>query len=112
MYVKPVPFGGCPIRGVAILPASALLKLNGELALHPEEKAKVLRQSFPPTECPEEIERAVRRASPNKAPGADGVTNGILHRTLDILPPHTYAGSSIHVYNRDTAPYTSRRRLR
>ena len=92
-------------------PAStpALVKPNGELAQQPEEKAEVLRQSFfppphqadltdlegyeypPPIECPDitttEIEKAVRRASPNKAPGADGITNGILHQTLDILLP-------------------------
>ena len=86
-----------------------LAKPNGELAHEPEEKAEVLRQSFfppplhanlsdteryqypPPIECPDitipEIENAVRRASPNKAPGADGITNGVLHQTLDILLP-------------------------
>ena len=98
-------------RGNA-LPAStpALAKPNGELAHQPGEKAEVLRQSFfppplqadlsdiegyqypQPTECPditeEEIRRVVRRASPNKAPGADGIPNGILHLTLDILLPH------------------------
>jgi hypothetical protein len=44
-----------------------------------------------PVECPDitpaEIERIVRRVSPNKAPGPDGIINGILHRTLDILLP-------------------------
>ena len=34
-----------------------------------------------------EIEKAVRRAAPNKAPGTDDITNGILHQTLDILLP-------------------------
>lgn len=34
-----------------------------------------------------EVERAVRTASPNKAPGNDGITNGILQQTLDILLP-------------------------
>jgi hypothetical protein len=29
----------------------------------------------------------IRRASPNKAPGADGITNSVLHQTLDILLP-------------------------
>jgi ribonuclease HI len=29
----------------------------------------------------------VRRASPNKAPGTDGIPNAILHQTLDILLP-------------------------
>ena len=87
----------------------ALAKPDGKLAQEPEEKAEILRRSFfppplqanlldlegyqypPPIECPDitkpEIEKAVRRASPNKAPGADGVTNGVLHQTLDILLP-------------------------
>lgn len=87
----------------------ALAKPDGDSAHQPEEKAEVLRQTFfppppqadisdtkgyeypPPIDCPDitmtEIERAVRRASPNKAPGADGITNGILHQTLDILLP-------------------------
>jgi len=34
-----------------------------------------------------EIEKAIRRASPNKAPDVDGITNDILHETLDILLP-------------------------
>ena len=90
-----------------------LAKQNGEFAKTPEEKAEVLRQSFfppprqanltdindfvyaPPIECPDithaEIERAIRRASPNKAPGLDGITNGILHQTLDILLPSLQA---------------------
>ena len=77
----------------------ALVKPDGGSVHQPEEKAEVLRQTFfppppqadlsdidgyeyPPTiECPAittvEIERAVRRASPNKAPGADGISNGI-----------------------------------
>ena len=64
-------------------------------------KTEVLRQSFfppplqadlsdlegyqypPSIEYPDitipEIEKAVRRASPNKAPGIDGITNGVLH---------------------------------
>lgn len=29
----------------------------------------------------------MRGAAPNKAPGTDDITNGILHRTLDILLP-------------------------
>jgi hypothetical protein len=45
----------------------------------------------PPIECPTittaEIERAVRRAPPNNAPGADGISNGILHQMLEILLP-------------------------
>ena len=88
------------------------MKPDGELAHQAEEKAETLRQSFfpPPLradlldingyeypqtiECPEitpsEIERAVRRAAPNKTPGADDITNGILHQTLDILLPSLY----------------------
>ncbi|KAJ3453607.1 hypothetical protein MRS44_017854 [Fusarium solani] len=87
----------------------ALVKPDGELVQQPEEKAEVLRQSFfpppcqadlsdvegyvypPPIECPDitmpEVERAVRRAAPNKAPGIDGITNGVLHQTLDLLLP-------------------------
>jgi ribonuclease HI len=92
-------------------PAStpALAKPNGEIAQQPEEKAEVLRQAFfppprqadladiagyeypPPIECPDvtmaEVEKAVRKAAPNKAPGTDGITNSILHTTLDILLP-------------------------
>jgi hypothetical protein len=86
-----------------------LVKQDGGLAHEPEEKAETLRQTFfppppqadlsdiegyaypPPIECPDitlpEIERAVRRASRNKAPGTDGIINGILHQTLDILLP-------------------------
>ena len=78
----------------------------------PEEKAEILRQSFfppplnadlsdidgytypLPIECPEitpsEVARAVRRAAPNKAPGTDGITNGILHQKLDILLPYLH----------------------
>jgi hypothetical protein len=85
------------------------MKPDGELAHQAEEKAEILRQSFfpsplradlsdideyeypQPIECPEitpqEIVKAVRRAAPNKAPGTDDVTNGILHQTLDILLP-------------------------
>jgi hypothetical protein len=88
------------------------MKPDGELASRPEEKAETLRQSFfppplqaylsdisgyeypQPIECPEitssEIEKAVRRAAPNKAPGTDNITNDILHQTLDILLPHLY----------------------
>jgi len=90
----------------------ALMKPDGELACQSEEKAETLRQSFfprpiqadlsdingygypQPIECPEitmpEIEKAVRRAAPNKAPGTDNITNGILHQTLDILLPHLH----------------------
>jgi ribonuclease HI len=86
-----------------------LVKQDGGLAHEPDEKAEALRQTFfppplqadlsdiegyaypPPIECPEitipEIEKAVRGTSPNKAPGTDGIINGILHQTLDILLP-------------------------
>lgn len=87
----------------------ALAKPNGELVQRPEEKAELLRQAFfppprqadvsdihgyeypSPIECPDittsEVENAVRRAAPNKAPGTDRITNAILHKTLDILLP-------------------------
>ena len=87
----------------------ALMKPDGELAHQAEEKAETLRQSFfpppfgadlsdingydypSPIECPEitpqEIEKAVRRAAPNKAPGTDDIPNAILHQTVDILLP-------------------------
>jgi ribonuclease HI len=86
-----------------------LIKPNGELAQEPQEKAQLLRQAlFPPPsradlsdiegyqyppaiECPDitgpEIEKVIRGASPNKAPGGDGVTNGILQQVLDIILP-------------------------
>jgi len=89
-----------------------LVQPNGELAHRPEDKADVLRRSFfpppakadltdledyeypEPIQCPDitaaEIERAVRKAGPNKAPGVDGITNGILHKTLDLLQPHLF----------------------
>lgn len=87
----------------------AFAKPDGGLAETTGEKADVLRQSFfptprqadlsdighceypPPIECPNitsaEIEKAIRQASPNKAPGLDGITNNILHKTLDVLIP-------------------------
>ena len=95
----------------ALAPACTpdLRKPDGELAHQAGEKAEALRQSFfpapleadltdihgyeypPPIECPgitpSEIEKAVRRAAPNKAPGTDDITNGVLHQTLDILLP-------------------------
>lgn len=37
-----------------------------------------------------EIEKAVRTSALNKAPGADGITNGILYETIDILLPYLY----------------------
>lgn len=87
-----------------------LNKPDGGLARQAEEKAETLRQSFFPSphradisdidgyeyptaiRCPEitprEIENAVRRAAPNKAPGTDNIPNGILHQTIGILLPH------------------------
>ena len=84
-----------------------LQKPDGGFAHQAQEKAETLRQTFFPSPrradlldisefeypqpivCPEitetEIERAVRRAAPNKAPGTDGIPNGILHQTLDII---------------------------
>lgn len=47
-----------------------------------------------PIECPEispsEIETAVRRTAPNKAPGTDDIQKIIFHQTLDILLPYLY----------------------
>lgn len=46
-----------------------------------------------PTTCPcppitdSEILRAVNRASPNKAPGPDGIINGTLHKVADLILP-------------------------
>lgn len=95
-------------------PASTppLVKPDGGLAQRPQEKAEVLRQTFfppppaadlsdiddyeypPEIDGPDitmpEIEKAIRKAAPNKAPGADGITNGILHQTLDVLLPHLH----------------------
>jgi endonuclease/exonuclease/phosphatase family metal-dependent hydrolase len=89
-----------------------LVKPDGTLAQQPEEKAETLRQSFfppphqadisdingfqypPAIECPDitpqEIERAVRGAAPNKAPGTDGIPNAILHQTIGILLPYLH----------------------
>lgn len=89
-----------------------LLKPEGGLAQRPQEKAEVLRQTFfPPPPAADlsdinnykyppaikgpditmlEIKKAIRKAAPNKAPGANGITNGILHKTLDILLPHLH----------------------
>ena len=96
-------------RTVAPACTPALRKPDRELAHQACEKAETLHQSFfppplradltdingyeypQPIECPEitpsETERAVRRATPNKAPGTDDITNGILHQVLDILLP-------------------------
>lgn len=87
-----------------------LKKPEGGLARQAEEKAETLRQSFfppplradladidgfeypKPHECPDitpsEIERAIRRAAPNKMPGTDNIPNVILHQTLDLILPH------------------------
>lgn len=78
-----------------------MAKPDGGLAYEPKEKTETLRQTFftpppradlsdingyeypQPIECPEispsEIERAVRRAAPNKAPGKDDIPNIIIH---------------------------------
>jgi hypothetical protein len=87
-----------------------LKKPEGGLARQAQEKAETLRQSFfpppmranladidgfeypKPYECPEitssEIERAIRKAAPNKMPGTDNIPNNILHQTLDLILPH------------------------
>jgi hypothetical protein len=89
-----------------------LVKPDGGLARQLEEKAETLQQTFfppppqanlsdidgygypQPIKCPEitpsKIERAVRRAAPNKAPGIDNIPNGILHQILNILLPHLH----------------------
>jgi hypothetical protein len=86
---------------VAAACTPTLKKPDGGFAHQAKEKAETLRKSFfppplradlsdingyeypPATECPEitlrEIKKAVRRAAPNKAPGNDIITNGILH---------------------------------
>lgn len=79
----------------------ALVKPDGELVQQPEKSffppscqadlSDVEGYEYPPPiECPDitvtEIERAVRKAAPIKAPGIDGITNGVLHQTPDILP--------------------------
>ena len=78
----------------------ALHKPNGELAIDVADKAETLRQLFfpppltadlsdidhfdylNPIECPEitsaEVEKAIRKAAPDKAPGADDIPNRIL----------------------------------
>lgn len=77
------------------------MKPDGELAHQVKEKAETLRESFfpppiytnlsdvnkyeypPSIECPEitiqEIEKAIHRAAPNKAPGIDDIPNVVLH---------------------------------
>lgn len=97
------------------LPATCtpeLVKPDGGIARMAQDKAKVLCESFftppaeadlsdidgyqypSPIECPNmtmnEIEKAVKSAAPHKAPGADGITNGILQLVLDILLPSLY----------------------
>ena len=87
----------------------ALSREDGSLETEAEGKVRLLRSSlFPPPikanlsdirgydyptpcSCPpitdSEILRAVNRASPNKAPGPDGITNGILQKVVDLIMP-------------------------
>jgi ribonuclease HI len=87
-----------------------LIKPGGGFARQAKEKAETLRESFfppplkanlsdingfaypQPVECPEitpsEIEKAIRKAAPNKTPGTDDIPNGILHQTLDLILPN------------------------
>ena len=98
-----------------------LQRPDGSVAQEATAKAELLRQSFfpPPRraelsdtigyeypeaiECPEitlnEITRAIRRAAPNKAPGVDGITNKVLHQTLDLLLPrlHRLFNACLHL---------------
>jgi ribonuclease HI len=91
----------------------ALQKPDGGFAHHATEKAETLLRSFfppplradlsdigdfeypPAIECPDitdsEIDKAIRRAAPNKAPGSDSIPNNILHQTLDLVLPHLNA---------------------
>lgn len=45
---------------------------------------------FPPI-TPHEIQRAIRHAPGNKAPGPDGIPNHILHKIMDIITPALHA---------------------
>ena len=87
----------------------ALSKEDGSLVIDAEGKANLLRASFfpPPVQadlrdiqgyqypepCPlppiteSEIDRAIRRAAPNKSPGTDGITNNVLQKVLDLILP-------------------------
>ena len=96
-----------------------LSKPDGSLETTPEGKAQLLKATFfpppfvadlrdiagydypTPHRCPviteAEIERAVRKAALNKAPGTDGITNGILQKVLDLILPtlHQLFNSSL-----------------
>jgi hypothetical protein len=87
----------------------SLSKTDGSLETTPEGKVHLLKTTFfpppviadlsditgydypTPYHCPiiteAEIERAVRKAAPNKAPGTDGITNGTLQKVLDLILP-------------------------
>ncbi len=59
------------------------------------DRSDIDRFQYPPAiDCPEitsrEIENAIRKAAPNKAPGPDGIPNLILHQTLTLLLPHLH----------------------
>lgn len=86
-----------------------LTKPDSSSEATPEGKAELLKNTFfpPPVNadlsditgydypmpyrCPliteAEIERAIRKAAPNKAPGTDGITNGILQKVLGLILP-------------------------
>jgi len=86
-----------------------LMRPDASLETTPKGKANLLRNTFfpppvhadlsdisshsypPPYYCPpitaSEIESAVRKAAPNKAPGPDGIINNILQKTLDLILP-------------------------
>lgn len=87
----------------------ALSREDGSLETDAEGKTKLLRAAFfpPPVQAdlsdtreyryPEpyplppitesEVERAIRMAAPNKAPGTDGITNNVLQKVLDLIFP-------------------------
>ncbi|RMZ90276.1 hypothetical protein DV736_g2490, partial [Chaetothyriales sp. CBS 134916] len=100
------------VKRQSLPPASvtpALSREDGSLETDAEGKTNLLRASFfpPPARadlsdtegyqypepCPlppiteSEIERAIRGAAPNKAPGTDGITNNVLQKVLDLILP-------------------------
>lgn len=87
----------------------ALKKPNRDMAFDVNDKAETPREAFFPRpaeadladierfvyptaiECPDitttGIEKAIRKASPNKIPGADNITNRVLQQTMSVTLP-------------------------
>ena len=87
-----------------------LIQADGQIATDTNDKINLFKQAFfpeppspnlrdlegyiypPSIEVPDittrEIEEAIRRASPKKAPGTDGIPNHILQRAAPIITPH------------------------